>query len=105
MTGQPCCLVPRHPCCVGEICCTLCPYRGEYRYRGLGPYSSFYTNSCEEAVFRMADVCCVFMQKPDLACSSWQVPSPSLDVAEAHAQAHPEEAGAGGEGFPQPAFS
>ncbi|PKU41923.1 ninein-like protein isoform x1 [Limosa lapponica baueri] len=39
----------------------------------------------------MADVCCVFIWKPDLACSSWWVPSPSWDMAEAQVWALPEE--------------
>lgn len=47
----------------------------------------------------MADACCVFIWKPDLACNSQWLPSPSLDMAEAQVWALPEEVGAGGEAF------
>jgi len=91
-------LGPRHPCCVSDISCAL-PLSFQGQMQGAWSSQYCFTDSCGEAVFEMAGVCCVFIWKPDLACSSWWVPSTSLDKAEAPVPAIPEEVGAGGKAF------
>lgn len=90
------------PCysCVSDIGCGLpLSFQGRIQIKGAWSSQSCFTSSCGEAVFGIADACCVFIWKPDLACSSQRVPSPSLDMAEAQVRALPEEVGAGGEAF------
>lgn len=85
-------LDPCHPCCVSDIVLT-----GMNTDTGAWSSQYSFTNSCGEAVFSVADVCYVFIWKPDLPFSFWQMPSPSFGVAEAQVEALPEEVRTGGD--------